>query len=96
MENVTNFFRIESNQKLKMSPDGDFFRAWIDFHRPIHELTPREMDVLAAFLKKRYELGKVISDPKILKNTLMSDPVKKEIWRSITLPTPISESSCIS
>jgi predicted transcriptional regulator len=79
MESVTNMVNVESNSKLDMSPDGDFFRVWVEFLRPIHNLPSRQMDVLAAFLKKRYELGKVISDPKILKNTLMSDPVKKEI-----------------
>lgn len=79
MEGVTNFITIPSNSSLKMSPDGDFFRAWVDFHRPIHELTKREMDVLAAFLKKRWELGKKNKDGDSLDRDLMSEEVRSQI-----------------
>ena len=37
------------------------------------------MDVLAAFLKKRYELGKVITDNDVLDNVLMSESTKRQI-----------------
>ena len=79
MESVTNLIEVRSNANLKMSPDGDFFRAWVDFHRPIHELTPREMDVLAAFLKKRWELGKKNKDDESLDRDLMSEEVRTQI-----------------
>lgn len=79
MEGITNLIKITSNQKLKMSPEGDFFRAWIDFLKPVHKLANREMDVLALFLKKRYELGKVITDPDVLDEVLMSEATKREI-----------------
>ena len=62
-----------------MSPDGDFFRVWVDFHRPIHELTKREMDVLALFLKKRWELGKKIKDEEALDKYLMSDEIREQV-----------------
>ena len=81
MENVTNLIKIKSNPKLKMSPDGDFFRAWVEFLKPIHNLTSREMDVLAVFLKKRYELSKVIIDSDTLDSVLMSERTKGEIRR---------------
>ena len=51
MEKVTNYIKITSTPKLKMSPEGDFFRYWVAFLKPLHELANREMDVLAAFLK---------------------------------------------
>jgi len=79
MENVTNLIRIKSNSKLKMSPEGDFFRAWVEFLKPVHNLTSREMDVLAAFLKKRYELSNVIIDADTLDTVLMSEGTKREI-----------------
>ena len=79
MESVTNLIEIKSNASLKMSPDGDFFRAWVDFHRPIHELTKREMDVLAAFLKKRWELSKKIKDEEALDRYLMDEEVRTQI-----------------
>ena len=81
MENVTNLIKIKSNPKLKMSPDGDFFRAWVEFLKPVHNLTSREMDVLAVFLKKRYELSKVIIDADTLDSVLMSENTKGEIRR---------------
>ena len=82
MESVTNLIRIKSNPKLRMSPDGDFFRAWVEFLKPIHNLSKKEMDVLAVFLKKRWELGKVITDQDTLNKVLMSRETRSEI-RSI-------------
>ena len=79
MEKVTNYIKLSSNSKLKMSPDGDFFRAWVEFLKPFHKLTKREMDVLAVFLTKRYELSKVILDTALLDKTLMSKVIKAEI-----------------
>jgi len=79
MESVTNLIRIKSNSKLKMSPDGDFFRTWVEFTKPLHKLSKREMDVLAEFLKERYELGKVITDADVLDGVLMSGDTKRRI-----------------
>ena len=79
MESVTNMIMVNSNPKLDVSPQGDFFRIWAEFLQPIHHLTKREMDVFAAFLKKRYELSKAITDPDVLDKMLMSEDVKREI-----------------
>lgn len=62
-----------------MSPEGDFFRAWVEFLKPIHKLSKKEMDVLAVFLKKRWELGKVITDQDTLDKVLMGREVRSEI-----------------
>lgn len=87
MESVTNIIRIDSNSRLSMSPEGDFFRVWVEFLKPIHNLTNKEMDVLAAFLKKRYELGKVITDTEVLDSVLMSENTKKEIREQCGIKT---------
>lgn len=79
MESVTNCIRIESNDILKISPEGDFFRVWVDFLKPVHDLTKREMDVLALFLKERYRLSKKISDEEILNRELMSTQTRIRI-----------------
>ena len=79
MDSVTNLIRITTNSKLKMTPEGDFFRAWSEFTKPIHKLAKREMDIFAAFLKKRWELEKCISNREILDKVLMSKEVKSEI-----------------
>lgn len=79
MESITNLVRIKSNSKLKISPEGDFFRCWVEFLRPLHELTNREMDILAEFLKVRYNLSKEIINPDRLDRVLMSEETKREI-----------------
>ena len=82
MDGITNLITIESNQKLKMSPDGDFFRYWVEFLRPLHELTKREMDVLAEFLKVRYNLSREIINSDRLDRVLMSEETKRDIRRT--------------
>jgi hypothetical protein len=82
MESITNLIRIKSNPKLKMSPEGDFFRYWVEFLRPLHELTKREMDVLAEFLKVRYHLSKEIINTDRLDRVLMSEETKRDIRKT--------------
>ena len=87
MENITNLIRIKSTQKLKMSPEGDFFRYWVEFLRPLHELTKREMDVLAEFLKVRYNLSKEIINSDRLDRVLMSEETKRDIRNTCGIKT---------
>lgn len=64
----------------------NFFKCWFIFLSPLHNLTNRELDVAAAFLKKRYELSKsIINNVELLDNTLMSESIKKEIRESCNL-----------
>lgn len=65
-----------------------FYKYWFKFLLPFHRLTEREMEIAACFLKHRDELSKVISDPNILDNVLMSDETKNKIREecNITLP----------
>lgn len=55
------------------------FRYWVEFLKPLHHLTDREMDVIIMFLKKRYELSKSIIDQTTLNRFLMSEEIKAEI-----------------
>lgn len=57
----------------------EFFRWWCVFLRPFVPLTERETDVIASFLKQRYELSKSISDPAILDTMVMSDETKNKV-----------------
>ena len=56
-----------------------FFRIWIEFLTPLHNLTNREKDVVAAFIKARFELSKSISDPVWLDKVVMSNDTKAKI-----------------
>lgn len=55
------------------------FRLWLAFLKPFHGLTDRECDVAAAFLRKKYQLEKVILDKNLLNKTLLGEEVLKEI-----------------
>lgn len=49
LEKVDSVFRVSR-------PFGEFFDWWMRFLRPIHKMSPQEMKVAAAFLKRRHVL----------------------------------------
>ncbi len=61
------------------SLDLEFFKWWCIFLRPFINLTNREIDVIASFLKQRWELSKNISDPAILDTMVMSEATKNKV-----------------
>ena len=81
MKNPDNVILVPCTKK-------SFFYKWLEFLKPFHKLTNREMEIAAAFLAKREELSKVISDSTILDTMLMSEDTKRKIREecNITLP----------
>lgn len=81
-KNFNNVIRIPT------SLQGKFFRYWIEFLKPFHHLTNREIEVVASFLKQRYELSKVITGSDILERVTMSEDTKRKVREecNITLP----------
>lgn len=73
LKKANNVIRIPASLK------GNFFRVWVEFLTPLHGLTNREKDVLASFLKIRFELSKSVLDNNLLDKVLMSDDVKSKI-----------------
>ena len=73
--------------KVPVTSKKDFFKWWCIFLRPFVNLTNREIDVVSSFLKQRWELSKIVSDPAILDAMVMSDDTKKKVMEecSITL-----------
>jgi len=65
--------------EIKTRLDTDFFRWWCVFLRPLISLTNREIDVIACFLKQRFELSKSITDPVILDTVVMSNDIKRKV-----------------
>jgi hypothetical protein len=59
--------------------NSGFFKWWCIFLKPFVPLTPKEIDVIASFLKQRYELSKIISDAAILDEQLMSESTKMKV-----------------
>lgn len=56
-----------------------FFKWWCIFLKPFVSLTPKEIDVVAAFLKQRYELSKIISDDAIIDEQLMGEKSRNKV-----------------
>lgn len=79
MQKINNVIGIKSSSRLKVSPDGDFFRLWVEFLKPVHNLSKKEMEVLAALLKERYELSKTISNSDTVDKVLLSPDVRHQI-----------------
>lgn len=61
------------------SSPSDFFRKWCLFLKPFVNLTERETDVIAEFLRQRWELSKGISDPAVLDTMVMNDVTKRKV-----------------
>lgn len=72
MKKANNIVRIPT------SLNGKFFRYWFEFLQPFHNLTNREIDVITAFVKQRYQLSKVIKDDNILDKVIMSEDTKRK------------------
>ena len=79
---------VDNVLNIPTSLKGKFFKQWLVFLLPYHNLTDREMDVAAAFLQKRFELAKVISDVNILNSVLMNEDTKREIRETCEIKHP--------
>nr|DAR32436.1 MAG TPA: hypothetical protein [Bacteriophage sp.] len=82
MKNVDNVVRIPT------SLDDNFFRYWFEFLKPFHKLTEREIEVIACFVKHRYELSKVIKDTEILDRVTMGEDTKRKIREECNMTFP--------
>lgn len=65
-----------------------FFKHWFIFLKPMHGLTDREIDVIAAIIAKRFDLAKVIKDDLMLDQVLLSEVTRKEIRESCGMTLP--------
>lgn len=57
----------------------NFFIYWLQFLKPYHKLRNKEIELLALFLVKRFELSKVIKDDVLIDKLLFDKDVKLEI-----------------
>lgn len=70
--------RVNNVIRIPTSLSGNFFRIWVEFLTPLHNLTNKEKDVVAAFLKTRYNLSKSITDDKLLDKVVITNSSVKE------------------
>lgn len=64
------------------------FKYWFEFMRPFHHLTDRQMDVIIAFIKLRYELSKAINNEALLDENVMSEASKRKVREECNLSLP--------
>lgn len=86
MAEGTNNRQFTANKVIRIpttSLEGRFFRCWLEFLRPIHKLTDREIEVVELFLKKRHELSKKVTDEELLDKVVMGEDIKKEIREAL-------------
>lgn len=74
---------VDSVIRIPCDLKQSFFRYWFEFLKPFHNLTEREIDVAAAFVKRRFELSKVISDGDILDSVTMNEESKSLIMTEL-------------
>ena len=76
-----NWSEHKPNNDLTIVPteEKNFYKWWCIMLHPFIDLTPREEDVLAAYLRQRQELKKIISDPVALDSYLMGNDVKFKV-----------------
>lgn len=63
----------------------NFFRIWLELMKPMHKLTSKEIEVLAAFLQKRLELSKSIVDSNVLDQILLGTEIRKQVREELGL-----------
>lgn len=71
--------------KVPVTSKKDFFKWWCVFLRPFVNLTNREIDVVSSFLKQRWELSKIVSDPAILDAMVMSEDTKRKVMEECNI-----------
>lgn len=79
---------MDSVVRIPCKLDYSFFKMWFMFLQPFHHLTEREMEVIASFIKQRYELSKVIADNAILDKVTMSEDIKKKVREECDVSLP--------
>lgn len=66
----------------------NLFKHWLEFLRPFHGLTNKEIEVVACLLKHRHYLSSKVKDDKLL-NTLVFDiEIKKKVMEECNIKAP--------
>lgn len=78
--------KINNIIKIPTSIDN-FFRYWMEFLKPFHNLANREMEVAAKILQYRHNLSKKIDDEEILGKLLLSREMRKSMREELGITT---------
>lgn len=65
--------------RIPCSKSNSFFKYWFMFLEPLHKLTNKEIEVMAAFINKRHALSKSILSEEILDKVTLGEETKRNI-----------------
>ena len=71
--------RIDNVIKVPTKIGMEFFKKWLEFTLPFHHMTPKEMDIVSAYLYKRYQLSAAIKDNDLLDRVTMGSDFRDEV-----------------
>ena len=79
-EKERGWVRRKPNNALNIaaSDEMEFYKWWLTLIHPFVDLTPREVDVVSAFLKQRMELSKQVPQ-ELVDTLLMSNDIQKKV-----------------
>lgn len=81
--------KLLPNNVIRIPCDPNtFFIWWFRFLTPFHKATPKEIEVAAAFVRKRFELSKGIIDVNLLDKIVMLEDTKREIRENLKINAP--------
>lgn len=70
---------IDNAIRIKALLSNNFFSMWLNFLKPFHNLSKREIEIASFYLKKRYELSLKINDIELVDQIVFSKDTKREI-----------------
>lgn len=70
---------IDNAIRVKALLSNNFFSMWLNFLKPFHNLSKREIEIASFYLKKRYELSLKINDIELVDQIVFSKDTKREI-----------------
>lgn len=76
-------FLVDKVLRVPAHKKTDFFRLWVEFLRPYHDLTQRESELFICLLRCRHQLMKDVHNDEFLDNILFTDKIKKQIYKEI-------------
>lgn len=72
--------KVVNGTTVVPSTNENFIRAWLEVMRPLHKMTPKEMDYVAILLEKRAIIANEVNDQGMI-DKLLFDEETKEIVR---------------
>lgn len=79
--------RVDGVIRLPCNSD-EFLRGYLDVMRPLHKLTPREMDYAAALLKIRERIAQEVTDQGMIDKLLFDEEMKEIIRKEANVEPP--------